>query len=58
MSLSTIPTVEKEIEVPSKHEKSFKIPILQSETSYFKADLVSIFLTDNNLFFWFIYFYF
>jgi len=39
MSLSTIPTVEKEIEVPSKHDKSFKIPILQSETSYFKADL-------------------
>ncbi|ORX42154.1 hypothetical protein BCR36DRAFT_416284, partial [Piromyces finnis] len=39
MSLSLIPTLEQEVEVISKHDKSFKIPILQSETSYFKADL-------------------
>ncbi|OUM67225.1 hypothetical protein PIROE2DRAFT_5384, partial [Piromyces sp. E2] len=39
MSLSIIPTLEQEVEEISKYDKSFKIPIFQSETSYFKADM-------------------
>jgi len=42
MSLSVIPTVEKEIDLCSNHEKSYTIPIYQNETSYFKADLVNL----------------
>jgi len=44
MSISVIPSLEQEVETISRHDKSFKIPIPQSETSYFKADMVYILL--------------
>ncbi|ORX83620.1 hypothetical protein BCR32DRAFT_266844 [Anaeromyces robustus] len=39
MSLSVIPKLENEVEESPKYDKSFNIPILQNEISYFKADL-------------------